>query len=73
MDGKYLALGLREKVDFYPVTRKVWLFLKKLYGGGPDLHKNNWLPILDIPIGGIKNNKYFCYLNTGIQTLFSIG
>jgi hypothetical protein len=30
-----LAPGLSEKVDYYPVTRRVWLFLKKMYGGGP--------------------------------------
>jgi uncharacterized UBP type Zn finger protein len=68
MEGKHLASGLSEKIDYYPVTRKVWLFLRKMYGGGPELAKNSWLPI-----AGLKNNHYFCYLNTGIQSLFSIG
>jgi hypothetical protein len=73
MDGKHMAPGLKEKADYYPVTQKVWLFLKKMYGGGPELIRNNFLPSLEVPVFGLKNNHYFCYLNTGIQTLFSIG
>lgn len=73
LDGKTLLAGLQEKVDYYPVTQKVWLFLRKMYGGGPELLRNVCLASMELPASGIRNNHYFCYLNTGMQCLVSIG
>jgi uncharacterized UBP type Zn finger protein len=73
LHGKQLKSGLREKTDYYPVTQKVWLFLKKMYGGGPEVKKAAGLPTYDIPMTGLKNNHWMCYLNTGMQCLLSIG
>lgn len=73
LDGKTLKQDLREKTDYYPVTYKVWLFLKKMYGGGPEVKKDAGLSTFEVPICGIKNNHWMCYLNTGVQCLMSIG
>lgn len=73
LDGKSLAAGLQERQDYYCVSKKVWIFLKKMYGGGPELPRNAVLPVLEVPIVGIKNNHFYCYLNTGMQCLLSIG
>jgi hypothetical protein len=72
MEGKHLASGLSEKIDYYPVTRKVWLFLRKMYGGGPELAKNSWLPVFEVPIATLIRvfKVYFPLVN--LLTTFTI-
>ena len=54
------------------VSRKVWILIQELYGGGPEIEKNKMLPVKELPPFGLENNRYSCYLNSGFQAIFSI-
>ena len=72
--------NLIEKRDFFLVNEKIWIFLLKMYGGGPELKLTEYYPVIKLKNeklilkpSGLINNNLFCYANASMQMLLSIG
>lgn len=48
------------------------MLIQYLYGGGPEIERDRVLPIKELPAFGLTNNRFSCYLNSGLQAMFSI-
>lgn len=46
MSNNKLKSGLKPRKDYFLISENVWILVKYLYGGGPEIELNKMLPII---------------------------
>lgn len=74
-----LKADIREKENYFIINERVWKFVQQMYGGGPTISRDIYFPVflighkkIEVPVLGMVNHKFTCYMISVLQCLFSI-
>jgi len=71
LEAGKLCSGLKSKKDYYEVSEEIWKMVSSLYGGGPEIRKPLSIGSA-LPVKGLENKLFSCFINTGVQCLLSV-